>query len=91
MPDLSVGKTLISWTFCGQVMEQNLADLHQRQSNFVERLREDNVSHALISDPRHVYYFSGFLTHKPKFSSFLLIDCDSSNFTLFLGRLLKFH
>ncbi|MDG7000178.1 MAG: aminopeptidase P family protein [Nitrososphaerota archaeon] len=34
---------------------------------------KSNVQTAIISDPKHVFYFTGFFTWRPRFSSFLLL------------------
>jgi len=66
----------------------------ERREFFADRLKEKNIDLAIISNPRHIFYFTGFpsnlnlyltLGKGPRSTSFLSID-NSGNSSILLGR-----
>lgn len=57
----------------------------ERVSALIEATSEKDLKLMVISDPKHIYYFTGFATYKPRFSSYLIIE-DSERATLLLGE-----
>jgi len=51
-----------------------------------EKLSNLNISQAIISDPRHIFYFSGFSTSKPRLNSLLIVDCSNEKHLLLVGQ-----
>jgi Xaa-Pro aminopeptidase len=65
-----------------------------RRKGLAGKLSENNLDLAIISNPKHIFYFTGFasnlnmyltLTKGPRSTSFLAIKSDSSSFLL-LGK-----
>lgn len=50
----------------------------------LERHGSPDVNTVVISDPKHVFYFSGFFTWRPRYTSFLLLS-KSNQPVLFVG------
>jgi Xaa-Pro dipeptidase len=67
-----------------QALEKNSPE--ERGRAFFELLdqKEKNVETAIISDQKHIFYFTGFSTWKPRHSSFLILRRNGEP-TLFLG------
>ncbi len=51
-----------------------------------KHLEDRQIDLALISDPKHIFYFAGLLTFKFRFTSFLLVNARNGKSTIFLGK-----
>jgi Xaa-Pro aminopeptidase len=58
----------------------------ERLESFSKRLSDAKIDSAIISDPRHIFYFTGFSTYKSRINSFLLVDSLKEEHTLFVGH-----
>src|SRR5262245_23097402 len=59
-----------------------LSGCEARQQRLIERLQESGSDSALISDPRHIYYFTGFLTASHHASLWLVRQDGTSHLVL---------
>jgi Xaa-Pro dipeptidase len=67
-----------------QILQKNSPE--ERRQAFFELMdqKEKNVETAVISDQKHIFYFTGFSTWRPRHTSFLFLH-RSKEPTLFLG------
>jgi Xaa-Pro dipeptidase len=56
----------------------------ERRESFASLLRKKRIDTAIISDPRHVYYFTGYSTFWPRSTSLLILTRGEGY--LFLGE-----
>lgn len=57
----------------------------ERRKSFIDVLKRKNIDTAIITDPRHVYYFTGYSTFLPRTVTLLVLTRDSEGH-LFLGQ-----
>jgi len=57
----------------------------ERRASFVASLKKRRVDAAIITEPRHVYYFTGYSTFWPRTVSVLVLNHESDGY-LFLGE-----
>jgi Xaa-Pro dipeptidase len=57
----------------------------ERRGCLIEELAKIGIDLAIISEPRHVYYLTGFTTRKLRYVTFLILNIDSGS-SLFLGE-----
>jgi Xaa-Pro aminopeptidase len=50
-----------------------------------ERLAGSRIHSAVVSDPRHIFYFTGFSTYKSRINSLLWVDCENGGHKLIVG------
>src|SRR5208337_2537652 len=55
-----------------------------RRESFLSSLQEKGVDSAIISDPRHIYYFTGYSTSWPRSTSLLILTREMESY-LFVG------
>lgn len=58
----------------------------ERLETFSRRLSEAKIDSAVVSDPRHIHYFTGFMTSKPRINSILGVDPSGEGSVLLVGR-----
>jgi Xaa-Pro dipeptidase len=57
----------------------------ERRHSFLSLLHRKHIDAAIVSDPRHVYYFTGYSTYWPRSTSLLIITPEMDSY-LFLGE-----
>jgi Xaa-Pro dipeptidase len=57
----------------------------ERRESFINALKRRKIDAAIITDPRHVYYFTGYWTFLPRTVALLVLTRDS-DVHLFLGE-----
>jgi Xaa-Pro aminopeptidase len=57
----------------------------ERRHSFLSLLHKKRIDAAVVSDPRHVYYFTGYSTFLPRTTSILILSRDV-DCCLFLGE-----
>jgi Xaa-Pro aminopeptidase len=58
----------------------------ERLGSFSKRLSGLKIDSVVISDPRHIFYFTGFSTYKSRINSILLVDPRNEEHVLLVGR-----
>jgi Xaa-Pro dipeptidase len=57
----------------------------ERRESFASRLARRKIDIAVISNPLHVFYFTGFFTGRLRFTSFLIVKSDGES-SMVLGE-----
>lgn len=58
----------------------------ERRKLLLSELADQKIGASIISDPKHIFYFTGFSTSKTRLSSFLVTETKAETHHLFVSR-----